>query len=86
MQQKLCEKLRRWREQVANFDKGYLTENGHFYLDCSQIQNTVLPRLNELLDDLFNFIARQLSEISTNFCSEVLQAVKVIKQYNFMIV
>ncbi|XP_035825634.1 dynein heavy chain domain-containing protein 1 [Aplysia californica] len=70
IEQKLTE-LRQWSEKVRNFDRNYVTENGMFYIDCSAIHEGLLPRLNDIYQELITFVADEAKSLAKNFAEEM---------------
>ena len=75
-QQKLTE-LRQWSEKVRNFDRNFISENGMFFLDCSAIHEGLLPRLNDIYQELITFVADEAKNLAANFVDEMKVIAKV---------
>ncbi|CAL1542050.1 unnamed protein product, partial [Lymnaea stagnalis] len=75
IEQKLTE-LRMWSDRVRNFDRNYITENGMFYLDCSAIHEGLLPRLNEICQELVTFVADQANVLAQDLVEEMTKILK----------
>ena len=75
-QQKLTE-LRQWSEKVRNFDRSYITENGMFYIDCSAIHEGLLPRLNDIYQELITFVGDEARSLAKSFAEEMNVILKV---------
>ncbi|ESP00380.1 hypothetical protein LOTGIDRAFT_173233 [Lottia gigantea] len=78
IEQKLTE-LRMWSEKIRNFDVGFTTENGLFLIDCSAIHDGLLPRLNDIYQELITFIAEEARSMSKVFCEEMKIVLKNMK-------
>ncbi|GFO14607.1 dynein heavy chain domain-containing protein 1-like, partial [Plakobranchus ocellatus] len=75
IEQKLTE-LRQWSDRVRNFDRNYITENGMFYIDCSAIHEGLLPRLNDIYQELIAFVADEAKSLATSFADEMNEILK----------
>ncbi|XP_076466624.1 dynein heavy chain domain-containing protein 1-like isoform X2 [Babylonia areolata] len=75
IEQKLTE-LRQWSEKVRNFDRSFTSENGMFFVDCSAIHEGLLPRLNDIYQELITFVADEARSLASSFVDEM----KVISQ------
>lgn len=80
LQQKLA-KLRHWSEQVRNFDLSYVTENGLFFIDCSNIHEGLLPQVEAIYQDLLSFVADEAQSLAHNFMDEMTTVLKVSMFY-----
>ncbi|KAK6166840.1 hypothetical protein SNE40_023452 [Patella caerulea] len=78
IEQKLTE-LRMWSEKIRNFDQNFTTENGLFLIDCSTIHDGLLPRLNDIYQQLICFIAEEARTMSKAFCEEMKLVLKNMK-------
>ncbi|GFR96312.1 dynein heavy chain domain-containing protein 1-like, partial [Elysia marginata] len=79
IEQKLTE-LRQWSDKVRNFDRNYITENGMFYIDCLAIHEGLLPRLNDIYQELITFVADEAKSLAIAFAEEmnvILQKVEI---------
>jgi hypothetical protein len=76
LQQKLTE-LRNWSEKVRNFDRNFISENGMFFVDCSAIHEGLLPRLNDIYQELITFVADEAKSLAANFMDEMRLITKV---------
>ena len=76
LQQKLNE-LRQWIDKVRNFDKSYITDNAVFYLDCSGVQETLVPKLSAILKELCTFVADESTSLAKKFCQSMDTALEV---------
>lgn len=72
--------MRQWSEKVRNFDKNFTTENGLFFVDCSAIHDWLLPRLNEIYEEVVTFVADEAKSLADSFCDEIKVAVEVCEQ------
>lgn len=75
-QQKLTE-LRQWSEKVRNFDKSFVTENGLLYVDCSAIHEGLLPRLDDVYQELITFVSDEARNLARSFCEEMVTVIQV---------
>ncbi|KAK7008742.1 dynein heavy chain domain-containing protein 1, partial [Biomphalaria glabrata] len=75
IEQKLTE-LRQWSERVKSFDVSYVTENGLFYIDCSAIHEGLLPRLNDIYQEIVSFVAEEVNCLAQNLIQEMSQILK----------
>ncbi|KAH9487912.1 hypothetical protein Btru_067436 [Bulinus truncatus] len=63
IEQKLTE-IRQWADRVKNFDSSYVTENSFFYVDCTAVQEVLLPRLNDIYQEIVSFVADEVIRMS----------------------
>ncbi|XP_070211333.1 dynein heavy chain domain-containing protein 1-like isoform X3 [Littorina saxatilis] len=78
IEQKLTE-LRQWSEKVRNFDRNFISENGMFFVDCSAIHEGLLPRLNDIYQELITFVADEAKNLAANFVDEMKVIAKNMK-------
>ncbi|KAL8594105.1 hypothetical protein ACOMHN_000817 [Nucella lapillus] len=70
IEQKLTE-LRQWSEKVRNFDRSFISENGMFFVDCSAIHEGLLPRLEDIYQELITFVADEARNLASSFVEEM---------------
>ena len=58
-------------------DRTFRTSNGLFQVDCSAIQEDLVPALTSAFKDLLNFTASEAKKFSMAFISEVKMVVEV---------
>ncbi|XP_048242736.1 dynein heavy chain domain-containing protein 1-like [Haliotis rufescens] len=78
IEQKLTE-LRQWSEKVRNFDKSFVTENGLLYVDCSAIHEGLLPRLDDVYQELITFVSDEARNLARSFCEEMVTVIQNMK-------
>ncbi|XP_022079964.1 dynein heavy chain domain-containing protein 1-like [Acanthaster planci] len=71
--------IRDWSEKVRNVDRTFRTSNGLFLVDCSAIQEDLVPALTAAFRDLLNFVASEAKKFSMAFISEVKMVVEGMK-------
>ena len=62
---------------MRNFDRNFISENGMFFLDCSAIHEGLLPRLNDIYQELITFVADEAKNLAANFVDEMKVIAKV---------
>ncbi|XP_069111191.1 dynein heavy chain domain-containing protein 1-like isoform X1 [Argopecten irradians] len=78
IEQRLTE-LRQWSERIRNFDKSFCTENNLFYIDCIAIHEVLLPRLNDIYQEVVTFVAEEAKTLATSFCEEMEEVLQNMK-------
>ena len=78
-QQKLTE-IRQWSDKVSNFDRCFVSENGMFYIDCSVIHNVLLPRLDDIYQELIAFVSEEGKTLARLFCSDMQTVLHNLKK------
>ena len=76
VQQKLSE-IRQWTEKVRQYDLNYITDNGLFYLDCSGVPGYLVPKLNEIYEELCSFVVDEALGLAKKFCTEMKETLEV---------
>ena len=77
LQQKLNE-IRQGIEKIRNFDKTYVTENKIFFVDCSGIHDSLIPKLNQIVRELCTFVAEESVVLAKAF-SEEMETVTAVR-------
>ena len=75
-QQRLIE-VRQWQEKVRNFDKSFITDNGIFFVDCSNIHDYLIPRLSQIIQGILKFVSDEARKLATEFCDEMKEVLEV---------
>lgn len=75
-QQRLIE-VRQWQEKVRNFDKNFITDNGIFFVDCSNIHDYLIPRLSQVIHEVLKFVSDEARKLATEFCDEMKEVLEV---------
>ncbi|XP_041347210.1 uncharacterized protein LOC121367129, partial [Gigantopelta aegis] len=79
IEQKLTE-IRQWSEKVRNFDRYFVSENGMFYIDCSIIHNVLLPKLDEIYQELITFVSEEGKTLAKLFVSDMQTVLQNLKK------
>ncbi|XP_056008158.1 dynein heavy chain domain-containing protein 1-like [Ostrea edulis] len=79
IEQRLIE-VRQWQEKVRNFDKSFITDNGIFYVDCSNVHDSLIPRLSQIVHDVLQFVSDEARKLATEFCDEMKEVLQNLRQ------
>ena len=71
--------IRLWSEKVRNFDRVYATDNGLFLLDCTNMHERLLPKLNSVCKELCSFVADESAVLAKRFIEEMNDLLNVSK-------
>lgn len=69
--------VRQWQEKVRNFDKNFITDNGIFFVDCSNIHDYLIPRLSQIIHEVLKFVSDEARKLATEFCDEMKEVLEV---------
>lgn len=69
--------VRQWQEKVRNFDKNFITDNGIFFVDCSNIHDYLIPRLSQVIHEVLKFVSDEARKLATEFCDEMKEVLEV---------
>ncbi|XP_062587861.1 dynein heavy chain domain-containing protein 1-like, partial [Saccostrea cucullata] len=79
IEQRLIE-VRQWQEKVRNFDKSFTTDNGIFFVDCSNIHDYLIPRLSQIIHDVLKFVSDEARKLATEFCDEMKEVLENLRK------
>ncbi|XP_078321880.1 dynein heavy chain domain-containing protein 1-like isoform X9 [Crassostrea virginica] len=79
IEQRLIE-VRQWQEKVRNFDKSFITDNGIFFVDCSNIHDYLIPRLSQIIQGILKFVSDEARKLATEFCDEMKEVLENLRK------
>uniref|UniRef100_A0A8W8M9M4 AAA+ ATPase domain-containing protein n=1 Tax=Magallana gigas TaxID=29159 RepID=A0A8W8M9M4_MAGGI len=79
IEQRLIE-VRQWQEKVRNFDKNFITDNGIFFVDCSNIHDYLIPRLSQVIHEVLKFVSDEARKLATEFCDEMKEVLENLRK------
>ena len=77
LQQQLNQ-IKAWKEHVLSMTKSFCTENGIFYVDCHEVQLTLMPHLNNIFKQLAQMLTVDVIRLSNEVVKDVDRLSKVI--------
>lgn len=70
--------VKQWRERIRNYESTYTTDNGLYIVDCTSVQETLLPKLGSIHQELCVFVNEQAVTLAEKFCNEMKTCIQVI--------
>lgn len=77
LQQQLNQ-IKTWREQVSSITKSFCTENGIFFVDCHEVQQWIIPKLNNIFKQLVQMVVLDVIRLSDEEVKDVEQLSEVL--------
>lgn len=82
--QKQLNQIRTWTEKLFSVAKSFCTSNGFLFVDCHEIQNATVPKLNGIFKELSKKIADDVLSLSEEVVKVVEMLSEVCKLVNLM--
>ncbi|XP_066302844.1 dynein heavy chain domain-containing protein 1-like [Branchiostoma lanceolatum] len=81
IEEKLNE-IKNWIERIKDVEKSVTTSDGLFVVDCSVLQQELVPALSNIFKQLIQLVADDAKNLSTNFVEEIKKLSKTLKDQN----
>lgn len=69
--QQQLKQMQTWSDHVSNVIKSFSTANGLLYINCMPIQETIIPRLKEIFNEMVTMVASQVIILSEEGVSKM---------------
>ena len=76
LQQKLTQ-VKAWKVQVSSMTKTFCTQNGIFYVDCREVQVSLLPRLTTIFKEMAQMLIADVMRLSDELIKDADKLKKV---------
>ncbi|XP_019630284.1 PREDICTED: dynein heavy chain domain-containing protein 1-like [Branchiostoma belcheri] len=81
IEEKLNE-IKNWIERLKDVEKSVRTSDGLFEVDCSVLQQDLVPALSNIFKQLIQLVADDAKNLSSNFVEEIKKLSKTLKDQN----
>ncbi|XP_035689699.1 dynein heavy chain domain-containing protein 1-like [Branchiostoma floridae] len=74
--------IKNWIERIKDVEKTLTTSDGLFEVDCSILQQELVPALSNIFKQLIQLVADDAKNLSTSFVEEIKKLSKTLKDQN----